>query len=166
MHMLMHCSCTCRTDVSRAVLTCFVSIKEAALATGQLEPASGRSRSGRNPNSQQQLYIRVRILPQLYKDRQSRNSTSLTCHIQLLAVLSRAEPLTPACGRVQIALSRPPNVQCTLRARRLPETNCGTQQLTICTSRHAQPACLHCTRSTKNSPTLGGAGAGSVPCEK
>ena len=116
MHMLMHCSCTCRTDVSRAVLTCFVSIKEAALAAGQLEPVDGLRRSGRNPNSQQQLYIRVRILPQLYKDRQSRNSTSLTCHIQLLAVLSRAEPLTPACGRVQIALSRPPNVHAARKA--------------------------------------------------
>ena len=117
MHLLMHCSCTCRTDVSRAVLTCFVSIKEAALATGQLDQqVDGLRRSGRNPNSQQQLYIQVRILPQLYKDRQSRNSTSLTCHIQLLAVLSRAEPLTPACGRVQIALSRPPNVHAARKA--------------------------------------------------
>ena len=110
MHMLVHCSCTCRTDVSRAALTCFVSIKEAALATGQIGPASGRSRSGRNPNSQQQLVVHPGSNPTstVHKDRQSRNSTSLTCHIQLLAVLSRAEPLTPACGRVQIALSRPP----------------------------------------------------------
>ena len=46
---------------------------------------------------------------------------------------------------------------CTLRARRLPETNCGTQQLTICTSRHAQPACT-APAAQKKSPTLGGAG--------
>ena len=70
MHMLMHCSCTCRTDVSRAVLTCFVSIKEAALATGQIgQPVDGHVADGTLsfPNSQQQLYIQVRIdLPQLY----------------------------------------------------------------------------------------------------
>ena len=116
MHMLMHCSCTCRTDVSRAVLTCFVSITEAALATGQInQPVDGHVADGtltRNNSctSRFESYLNCTT------DRQNRNSTSLTCHIQLLAVLSRAEPLTPACGRVQIALSRPPNVHAARKA--------------------------------------------------